>query len=417
MKITILTYGSQGDVEPFAALARGLLRAGFQTKLVAPDYFKPRFDLQGVDYIGLPGEPAQLVQNLVDSAGMNRLGMIREMSRFVIPLAEEVFSKSRMACADADGIIHSFLLTSTGLSLGEELGIPTFSAQLFPVFSATSEFAAPTFPDLPLGGIYRKLTHQAVSLTFKGGSRMLYAFLRMKNPQLPRLTKWIPDEKQEESTPILYGFSSHVVPRPQDWGDQARITGYWLLSEQDEGTPGMGLEGFLKSGPPPITIAFGSTVTENSPSIHQIVLEALELCNQRGVIVADKVSLPPSSRDVFQVDYAPYRWLFNRSAAVIHHGGAGTTARGLLAGVPNIILPFTSDQPFWGNRVYQLGLGPQPIPLKRLSLDRLVEAIRTVTGDVGMRERAQIMGEKLRGEDGVSQAVRIIRESLQDQAG
>ncbi|MFL7812173.1 MAG: glycosyltransferase [Anaerolineales bacterium] len=417
MKITILTYGSQGDVEPFAALAQGLLQAGFQVKLAAPEYYRSRFDVQGLEFVGLPGEPAHLVQELVDRAGMNGLRMVREMGRFVLPLADQVLIQSRAACADADGIIHSFLFTSTGLSLGEELGIPTFSAQLFPVFSPTSEFTAPTFPDLPLGGGYRVLTHKAVSLIFKGGSRMLYAWLRMKNPHLPRLPRWIPDERRGGSTPILYGFSSQVVPRPQDWPDQARITGYWLLDERDERAPGKEIEDFLRSGPPPITIAFGSTVTRKSQTIYQTILKALDACNQRGIIVADKIHLPHASQDVLQVDYAPYRWLFNRSAAVIHHGGAGTTGRGLMAGVPNIILPFTSDQPFWGNRVYQLGLGPRPIPVKKLSLDRLSEAVLTVIQDAGMRDRAQAIGEKLREEDGVSQAVAFIQESLQNQIG
>jgi sterol 3beta-glucosyltransferase len=415
MMITILTYGSQGDVEPFVALAHGFLRAGHQVRLAAPKYFESRFDLHGMDFIGLPGEPAQLVQNLVDDAGMNRLRMVKEMSRFVLPLAEQVLDKSRMACIGADGIVHSFLLTSTGLSLGFELGIPTFSAQLFPVFSPTSEFAAPTFPDLPLGGGYRVLTHKAVSLVFKGGSRMLYALLRIKNPQQPRLTHWIPNGKQLLQTPILYGFSAHVVPRPQEWGDQARITGYWLLPEPAEGNPGKELENFLRSGPAPIAIAFGSTVTKRSRYIYQTVLDALEACNQRGIIVADKAYLPHLPRDVFQVEYVPYRWLFNRSAAVIHHGGAGTTARGLMAGIPNVIIPFTSDQPFWGNRVYQLGLGPHPIPLKRLSVDDLVRAISAAISDVGMRDRAQEIGEQLRGEDGVSRAVDFIQESLQNQ--
>lgn len=415
MKITILTYGSQGDVEPFVALAHGFLRSGHQVRLAAPEFFESRFDLQDMDFIGLPGEPAQLVQKLVDHAGMNRLRMVREMSRFVLPLAEEVLDKSRMACVGVDGIVHSFLLTSTGLSLGLELGIPTFSAQLFPVFSPTSEFAAPTFPDLPLGGGYRVLTHKAVSLIFKGGSRMLYAFLRIKNPQQPRLTGWIPDQKQQVPTPILYGFSSHIVPRPQDWGDQALITGYWLLPEQAEGNPGRELGNFLRSGTPPIAIAFGSTVTRRSRHIYQTVLDALEACDQRGIFVTDKANLPDLPRHMFQIDYAPYRWLFNHSAAVIHHGGAGTTARGLMAGVPNIIIPFTSDQPFWGNRVYQLGLGPEPIPVKRLSVDRLIEAILAVINDPEMIERARVMGEQLRREDGVSRAVAFIQESLQNQ--
>ena len=413
MKITILTYGSQGDVEPFVALAKGLLHAGHSVRLAAPKFFDSLVDCHKIDFVGLPGEPQRLVQDLVEGAGKSRWRMVSTMSKFVVPLAASVSKLARTACKDSDVIIHSFLLTSTGYELAREIGIPDISAQLFPVFSSTTEFPAPTFPDFSLGGFYRRLTHEFVTQTFWQGSRLLYRRVQRNYPDLPPLTSWPFDPRNDWQTPILYAFSSHVVPRPRDWRDEVYITGYWFSGDLGEWVPDKKLLNFINTGSTPISIVFGSTVTRNLGGIYEKVLEALSLSKQRGIIVGARHNLKDSSQAVFQTDYVPYGWLFKRSAAVIHHGGAGTTGKGLMAGVPNIVLPFTSDQPFWGRRVYALGAGPNPIPAKNLSADRLAEAIVSAINNEDMRKRAKVIGEGIRSEDGVSRAVNIIQKCVE----
>ena len=98
--------------------------------------------------------------------------------------------------------------------------------------------------------------------------------------------------------------------------------------------------------------------------------------------------------------------------ALVHHGGMGTTAAGLRAGVPAVAIPFTADQPFWGRRIHQLGVGPRPIPRRKLTVEGLAEAIRAMTGDQGMRQRAAQLGERVRAEDGVERAVEVIERHL-----
>jgi len=417
MKITILTYGTQGDVEPFVALAKGLLHAGHSVCLVAPKYFDYLVDYNKIDFVGLPGEPQRLVQDLVDGAGKSRWRMISTMSKFVVPLAARIGELARNACKDADVIIHSFLLTSVGYEMAREKGIPDISAQLFPVFSSTVEFPAPTFPDFSLGGFYRRLTHEFVTQTFWQGSRLLYRRARRNYPDLPPLTSWPFDSRNGWQTPILYAFSSHVVPRPGDWRDEVYITGYWFSGDHREWIPDKKLLNFINTGPKPISIVFGSTVTRNLRGIYEKVLEALSLSKQRGIIAGIKHNLNVSSPSVFQTDYVPYDWLFKRSAAVIHHGGAGTTGKGLMAGVPNIVLPFTSDQPFWGRRIYALGAGPKPIPIKKLSAKGLAQAIISAMKDEDMRKRAKVVSEGIRREDGVSRAVNIVEKYMERKAG
>lgn len=410
MKITILTYGSRGDIEPFVALAQGFLRAGHSVRLAGPEYFRSLVNTHEIDFIGLPGEPQRLVQDLVDGAGFSKLRMILVMGRFVVPLAVRVLNLARTACEGSDVIIHSFLLTSVGNELAREMGITDISCQLFPVFSSTADFPAPTFPDISLGDSYRRLTHYLVTKIFWQGSRFLYGRVRRNNPQLSPLTSWPFDASNDWQTPILYGFSSHVVPRPKDWRDDVHITGYWFSDDLGEWSPSKELLDFINAGPTPISIVFGSTVTQKWGRIIKSVLEALAISEQRGIIIGARDRSLDTSPDVFQADYVPYSWLFKRSAAIIHHGGAGTTGAGLMAGIPNILLPFTSDQPFWGDRVYSLGAGPKPIPARNISANMLAEAIVSAVNDEEMRMRAKVLGESICAEDGISQAVKLVQK-------
>ena len=408
MKITLLTYGSRGDVEPFIALAQGLARAGHRVRLAAPRVYDPILDDPAIEFLGLPGEPGQLVQNLVDVAGRNQWRMLRAMAGFVLPLALEVREIAASAAEGADLILHSFLLTSLGYELARQQGVPDVSAQLFPVFCSTSEFPAPTFPSLPLGGAYRKLTHQLVTQVFWQGSRVLYSLLRRKNPALPPLTGWPFDEGNAGPTPILYAFSPTVVPRPRDWRPGVHITGYWFSDLPGHWNPDPALLDFIHKDPAPITIAFGSTASRRLGGIFAGVLEALARSGQRGILVGTDLPVVSITPGVYSLAEVPYEWLFPRSGAILHHGGAGTTGKGLMAGVPNIVLPFTSDQPFWGSQVQALGVGPMPISPGKLSSKTLAAAIDAAVHDTGMRKRAAQVGAAIRREDGVSQAVALI---------
>lgn len=414
MHITILTYGSRGDVEPYVALGKGLQRAGHSVRLAAPETFEDLVLSHGLEYATLAGNPDRLVQNLVQKAGRNWLRMVFVVSRYVVQFAESVFEGVRMACKGSDAIIHSFLLTIAGHEVAREMGVPDLSALLFPVFSNTAEFPAIIFPDLPLGSIYRRLTHEITTQTFWQGGRLLYRWAQHTYPPLPPLTGWPFSAKGGRRTPILYGFSPHVISPPDDWDKDVHVTGYWFLDSPHDWQPPKEFLDFLGAGQPPIYIGFGSVIARDARRLTEIALEALALSRQRGVVALgwgglDAKALP---NDVYQVEFVPHSWLFPRVAAVVHHGGAGTTGAGLRAGVPNIIIPFTSEQPFWSRRVYQLGVGPRPIPVQRLSARKLAEAILLAMNDNEMRMSAKVLGEHIRNEDGVARAVKVIQRHL-----
>ncbi|MBN2556375.1 MAG: glycosyltransferase family 1 protein [Anaerolineales bacterium] len=418
MKVVLLTYGSRGDVEPFLALAEGLMRAGHAARVVAPGVFEDLAKKRRIPFFPLPGNPDRLVRDLVQEAGGNPILMVKVVSRFVLPLAADVMRTAMRACADSDVIVHSFLMTNAGHEIAIKQRIPDFSAQFFPVFLPTEEFPGVVAPDLPLGAAYRRITHRLIRQVFMRGSSLLYGRLRKGHPELPPLTGWPLDERRprfpgdRDPTPVLYAYSPHVLPAPQDWPVWAHVTGYWAPQIPEGARGPEELEAFLQAGPPPVYIGFGSVISRDPARLTRIAIEALRISGQRGVISTSDAGLPGGSLPdhVCIAGDVPHGWLFPRMAAAVHHGGAGTTGASLRAGLPTLVVPFTSDQPFWGRQVSKLGVGPTPMHPRRLTAARLAEGIQQMLSDTDMRGRARLLGEQIRAEDGVGCAVARIEQ-------
>jgi sterol 3beta-glucosyltransferase len=192
------------------------------------------------------------------------------------------------------------------------------------------------------------------------------------------------------------------------------VTGYWFLDPAEDWMPAPALVDFLAAGPPPVYVGFGSMSSRKPEETTALILGALARTGQRGIIHAgwggmQRADLPDS---VLMIDGVPFSWLFPRVAVVVHHGGAGTTSAGLRAGVPAVVVPFFGDQPYWGQRVADLGVGPAPIPRKKLTAERLAQAIQVAVTDHAMRQRAAELGTKIRAEDGVACAVAVVEQMV-----
>jgi sterol 3beta-glucosyltransferase len=217
-------------------------------------------------------------------------------------------------------------------------------------------------------------------------------------------------ERRGKHVPILICCSPRVVPPPADWAGPATMTGYWFLDGSRSWRPPIHLADFLGAGPPPVYVGFGSLGGWTSQRTVEAALSAVKRSGRRGVLATGAGRAPSGvPDDVCVIESAPHAWLFPRMAAVVHHGGAGTTAEGLRAGMPTVICPTTlNDQLFWGRRVRDLGVGPEPIPQRKLTAEALLRAIGISTGDARMRERAAALGEEIRAERGVARAVEVI---------
>lgn len=262
LDITLLTYGSRGDVEPFLALADGLTAAGHRVTLAAPERLRFLLDNNQVQYQGLPGDPGQLARAFREHAGANLLKIFGAMTRHVLPIAAKVFKKAQTSSRGADVILHSFLMTDGGHTLARRQGAVDISAQFFPVFQPTGQFPAPLFPDLPVGDGYRRLTHHLSTFAFRYGGRLMYRFLRREHPELPPLAKWPFRKQTEETIPKFFAFSEHVIPRPPDWPSHAVITGYWHRTRPEKWTPHQKLASFLATNDRPVFISLGSMMPQ-----------------------------------------------------------------------------------------------------------------------------------------------------------
>ncbi|MDM8518028.1 glycosyltransferase [Desulfobacterales bacterium HSG16] len=236
------------------------------------------------------------------------------------------------------------------------------------------------------------------------------------SPRSPGLRMRLPDGRP---IPALYGFSRHIIPPPKDWDETATVTGYWFLNEAEHLHPPGALTDFLSSGEPPIYFGFGSIFGRDPELVTQIILEAVRRTGVRAILARGWGGLESTplaqSESVMFIEAAPHSWLFPQVSAVVHHGGCGTTSAGLLAGKPSIICPFFGDQPFWGSHIERLGVGPSPIPQKKLTVERLCHAIDVVMNDSTMRRNAAALGKRLRKENGTSNAVEFITRWMNSQ--
>jgi UDP:flavonoid glycosyltransferase YjiC (YdhE family) len=203
-----------------------------------------------------------------------------------------------------------------------------------------------------------------------------------------------------------------VLPVPHDWPDTVCVTGYWFLDDNQGWSPDDALSAFLAAGDAPVYVGFGSMPGLDPVAMTKVVVEALKIVGKRGVIATSGGALgevPVSTSQVHVIEGAPHDKLFPLMSACVHHGGAGSTAASLRAGKPTVVCPFFGDQPFWGWRVEELGVGPAPIDKKKLSIETLAAAITSATSDTAMAGRANELGIRIAGEDGVGNAIAFLQ--------
>ncbi len=415
MKITILAPGSRGDVQPYVALGKGLKKAGHMVGILASQDFQSLVTQHGLEFFDLGGsmkEVAQGMQDLLERG--NFLKILSSMGVVAKRLGGQTAASGLIACQGSDLLVAGIGGLFVGLALSEKLNIPLVQAYYYPI-TPTGEFpnAMAPLPPMHMPGWVNRLTHVMVQQMIWQNFRLADNQIRRQVLQLPVASFWGPFASlQKQTLPVLYGYSPLVIPPPSDWGDFMHVTGYWFLDPPEGWEPPGDLLKFLRSGPPPVYIGFGSMVNSRAGELTELVLKALAQSGQRGILSAGWGGLKNAGlpETVFMVNSLPFNWLFPQMAALVHHGGAGTTSMGLMAGVPSIVTPFMGDQPFWGQQVYRLGVGPRPIPFRRLTVNNLGAAISKAVTDKMMKEKAARLGESIRSENGVDRAVEIIQQ-------
>jgi UDP:flavonoid glycosyltransferase YjiC (YdhE family) len=415
MRIVIIAPGSRGDVQPYIALGKGLKEAGQVVRFVSHRNFQSLVAWHGLEFWSVDSNVQAIVENQAMRErieGGNFLALMARMAKEAQNEARAFATSGLDACQGMDLVLAGMGGAYIGFALAEKARIPFLQAYVVP-FTPTRNFPSILVANSPrwLGGSFNRLSHHLMRQMMWQGFRSADTLARRKTLGLPAAPFAGPyNSDRTRGLPILYGFSPAVIPAPSDWNENIHVTGYWFLDESDDWAPPSALTNFIESGSPPVYIGFGSMSNRKPEEMADLVVRALTQIDQRAVLLSgwgglSKTDLPDS---IFMLDSIPHAWLFPRVAAVVHHGGAGTTAAGLRAGVPSVIVPFFGDQPFWGRRVADLGIGPEPISRQRLTAGRLATAIHQAVTDQEMRQRAAELGEKIRGENGIARAVEII---------
>jgi sterol 3beta-glucosyltransferase len=418
MKITILAAGSRGDVQPYIALGEELIKSGQQVRLATFANFEDFVKTHGLEFYRISGDVAA-VATRQDMGGVRNsdspLKLVlsfKKLQQLAANLQKEFYE----ACVGSDAIIYH-PGAAIGFFAAQQLAIPSVLALPFPM-TPTRQFPSLIFYDGPrLGGAFNLLSHKIFEQVMWFASRNPVRKLwKTKFGCTPPNFASPFSQQTSPALPTVVSCSNYVFPRPDDWPSDVHSCGYWFLDDQLGWTPPPGLQTFLEKGSAPVYVGFGSIADSASAlKATQLVLQALKKSGQRGILATgwnglSKVADLPE--DVFVLESAPHSWLFPRMAAVVHHGGAGTTAAGLRAGVPNIVIPFGNDQFAWGRRVYELGVGPKHIPRKNLTSANLSEAIDLALTPV-ILDSAALLGRKIRSENGVAEAAQVILDLVE----
>jgi sterol 3beta-glucosyltransferase len=405
MRIAIQTLGTRGDVQPYLALAIGLMTRGHAVQLAAPEQFEQAVAACGVPFAPLPGAFLALLdtpEGKAAVAGGNGFGAGLKLLKHVRPLMrqllDEEWSAVRSFAPDAI-VYHPKSIASPHMA--ETLGCPCFLASPLPGFTPTAAFPSPLLPFRSLGP-FNRASHL---LAMKGASLLFGKLVKEWRATTLGQSRTTRGAKPAGT---LYAYSRHVVPVPGDWGEDVLVSGYWFLDSK-EWTPPRPLQVFLEAGEPPVYIGFGSMPGLDPQRMASVMIDALAICGKRGVLATGggalaSERLPPH---IHLIDQAPHDALLPLVAATIHHGGAGTTAASVRAGKPMAICPFFGDQPFWARRMYELGVAPQPLDRRTMTAQSVATAIRLM-GDPVLCTRADALGARVRQEDGVGAAVGFI---------
>lgn len=425
MKILIAAIGTRGDVQPYIALGRELNASGHDVSICTCLHFQPFVRENGLEYAYVNNDFIDFMHTPEGKIILGNAGNAWQTISTVISLLPKLgeLQDRQMAdiwaaardCAPDLILYHPKALGTPDFA--EKLGIPCMLAFWLLMYVPTARFPAMGFPDLPLGNGYRRLSYHFIRRILVMMSKRVRKW-RSRNglpPRSPGLRMQLPDGRP---IPALHGYSRHVIARPDDWSESATVTGYWFLDQTGQWEPPQDLTQFLSKGEPPVYFGFGSIFGQNPGQTTRIVLEAVRRSGVRAILAKGWGGLIPEelspSDSVMTIESAPHSWLFPRVQAVVHHGGCGTTAAGLLAGRPSIICPFFGDQPFWGHQIFRLKAGPPPIPQKKLTADRLCRAIDRVINDPVMRENAGELGRRIQEENGVSHAVSFIEQWMKN---
>ncbi|KAG0558077.1 hypothetical protein KC19_10G002800 [Ceratodon purpureus] len=409
LKVVMLIVGTRGDVQPFLAIGKRMQEYGHRVRLASHANFKGFVKTAGLEFHPLGGDPKVLAEYMVKNKGFLSTGPkeVKIQRKQIKAIVNSLLAPCIEPDMDTGVPFNAQVIIANPPAYGhvhvaEYLKIPLHIYFTMP-WTPTSAFPH------PLSRISKpaafKLSYQVVDSMIWLGIRSIINDFRKKKLKL-RPIPYLSSQGSLADLPTGYLWSPQLVPKPDDWGALVDVVGFCFLQQASEYKPPEDLVKWLEAGPTPIYVGFGSLPVSDPEGMTKTIIESLKETKQRGVINQGWGGLGKLAENldfVYLVQDCPHDWLFPRCAGVVHHGGAGTVAAGLKAACPTTVVPFFGDQPFWGSRIYQRGVGPEPIPVDQFSVHMLVDAINFMLKPE-VKEKAVEISKAMEGEDGVQGA-------------
>ncbi|XWW92568.1 hypothetical protein V2A60_000493 [Cordyceps javanica] len=446
LNIVIQIVGSRGDVQPFVALGKTLRDTyGHRIRIATHSTFQKFVEENDLEFFNIGGDPAELMAFMVKNPGLMpgfdalKSGEVSKRRRGI----EQILMGCWRSCieagnglgpppkphtryapvnfssqevpgnpADRPFVADAIIANPPSFAhvhIAEKMGIPLHMMFTMP-WTPTRAFQHP-LANIQSSNLDDTLTNNLTYtlveiMTWQGLGDVINRF-REKALELPELSPlWAPGLLTRLRISYTYCWSPALIPKPNDWGNNIDVSGFYFLDLASSYTPDPELDAFLNAGPPPVYIGFGSIVVDDPNAMTRMIFDAIHLAGVRALVSkgwgglgADDVGLPDG---VYMLGNVPHDWLFQHVSAVVHHGGAGTTAAGIKAGKPTFVVPFFGDQPFWGSMIARADAGPEPVPYKELTAEKLAEAIKKCIEPETM-EQAKVLGQKIREEKGTDE--------------
>ncbi|TVY32806.1 Sterol 3-beta-glucosyltransferase [Lachnellula subtilissima] len=440
LNIVVMVIGSRGDIQPFLKLGKNLQEYGHRVRIATHPAFRDFVQKDsGLDFFSVGGDPAELMAFMVKNPGMipsmdtlktGEVGRRREQMA-------EMFEGFWRACINAtddekdinnikmmgakDPFIADAIIANppsfAHIHCAERLGIPLHLMFTFP-YTPTQAFPHPLANIKKTNidpGYANFMSYPLVEMmTWQGLGDLINNF-RVKTLGLePVSTLWAPGQLYRLKVPYTYLWSPGLIPKPKDWGPEIDIAGFVFLDLASSFKPPKELVEFLDAGEPPVYIGFGSIVVDDPDNFTKMIFEAVKKAGVRALVSKGWGGLGDDNtpEGVYMLENTPHDWLFPKVRAVVHHGGAGTTAIGLKCGKPTMIVPFFGDQQFWGSMIAKAGAGAGPVPYRSLTADKLADGIKQCLTDKAKQEVEKIAKDIEEEGDGAKNAVTSFHRSL-----
>lgn len=441
LNIVVMVVGSRGDVQPFLRIGKYLKdEFGHRVRIATHPTFRDLVEKDsGLEFFSVGGDPSELMAFMVKNPGMiptletvkageigrRRAAMAEMFDGFwracIHATEDEKTNLKKNAMDGRDVFIADAIIANppsfAHIHCAEALGLPLHLVFTFP-YTPTQAFPH------PLASIKKSNVDQGYTnfisyplveiMTWQGLGDLVNDF-RVNTLALdPVSTLWAPCATYRMHVPYTYLWSPGLVPKPEDWGEETDVSGFVFLDLASAFQPPKALVDFLEAGEPPIYIGFGSIVVDDAERFTDMIFDAVEKAGVRALVSRGwggfgRDDVPDN---IFMLDNTPHDWLFPRVKGCVHHGGAGTTAIGLKCGLPTMIVPFFGDQYFWGSMVGKSGAGPEPVPYKHLTSDKLAEGMKYLLTPEAKSAAGKIAESIERDGDGAKNTVASFEKHL-----